>query len=241
MQSSSAGLHTHAQVAEYPSDTFNPTQLHSSNMKFSPVVATLFTFVVASLALPAPTYITIDDLIERALGDLEVLNARDWVDLYVRTGPFNEKGKTTGTLTKAKDFVDEARRKGKLTDAAARGDSARTVYHDETFHLDRQQPANAQGQRKVAVQLNHVSKGEPSTIGQVALHGAGQPLDRKVADKLKHSLTTGREAHLVTPDKTATGKKAGKQPARAKKQARVGASSKAGSSRAGAGQKKKGK
>lgn len=47
------------------SNTLNLSQPNVPNMKFSLVVATLFTFIVVSLARPTPSYITVDDLVER--------------------------------------------------------------------------------------------------------------------------------------------------------------------------------
>lgn len=170
-------------------------------MKFSLITATLFTFVAVSFAMPTPYYDTIDDLVERcastlllpvsrtsltcltfnrALGDLDVLEARDWVDLYVRTGPFHPDGKTSKVSANAKAFIHEAKQGGKLSNAAAPGNSAKTTHQNNAFHLDRQQPTNANGQRKVAVQLNKVGKGSPSTISQVAIHGNAHPSDNKV-------------------------------------------------------------
>jgi len=209
-------------------------------MKFSLLVATLFTFVAVSLARPAPSYVTIDDLVERALGDLEVLEARDWVDLYIRTGPFHPDGKTTKVATNAKTFINEAKNGGKLSNAAAPGSSAKTTHQNNAFHLDRQQPTNANGQRKVAVQLNSVRKGDPSTISQVAIHGNARPSDNKVAKKLNYSLKSGKETHINHPDSKAAKNSAANQQAQVNKQSRISAAQRAGNSRAAAGQYKKG-
>lgn len=101
------------------------------------------------------------------------------MELEARTGPFNT---AVGTSAKndAMEFVNEANHNGRLALAAAPGDSARTTHQGGGFHLDRQQPTNNEGQRKVAVQLNRVRPGESSTVGQVAIHGNANPSSNKV-------------------------------------------------------------
>jgi hypothetical protein len=110
-----------------------------------------------------------------------ILDARDveMMELEARVGAFNT-GLSTSGKNKAKDFVNDAKHSGKLDNAAAPGSSAKTAHSDSTFHLDRQQPTNSDGQRKVAVQLNKVNKGDPSTVGQVAIHGNANPSSNKV-------------------------------------------------------------
>jgi hypothetical protein len=120
-----------------------------------------------------------DLLDSRELDD--ILDARDieLMDLEARVGPFKTDLGTSGK-EKAKNFVNDANNSGKLANAAAPGNSAKTAHADKSFHLDRQQPTNADGQRKVAVQLNQVKKGDPSTVGQVAIHGNADPSSNKV-------------------------------------------------------------
>ena len=96
---------------------------------------------------------------------------------------------TTGKQA-AKAFVSGAPAHA-LEDAAAGGSSARTTHQDKTFHLDRQQPSSEAYQSKVAVQLNKVKKGEPSTVGQTTVPHGYNPPAKTVGAKLKHSINTG--------------------------------------------------
>ena len=118
--------------------------------------------------------------------DFDLLDSREWddildardielMDLEARVGQFYKL--KPGQKEEATDFVDEANLNGKLAIAAAPGDSAKTVMQNKDFHLDRQQPTNADGQHKVAVQYN---KGSPSTVGQVAIHGNTDPSSKEV-------------------------------------------------------------
>lgn len=115
------------------------------------------------------------------MDDLEVLSARDWVDLYIRTGPFYSLGKTTKASKNAKALIDEAAQSGKLKEAAQTPKKVRTAYKNNAFHIDLQQPQNKEGQYKMAIQLNEVGKGDPSTIGQVAIYGNFTPSDKRVS------------------------------------------------------------
>ena len=64
-------------------------------------------------------------------------------------------------------FVDKAHDKSGIAQAAVPSTQTKMYYHNDAFHLDRQQLTNAKGDHKVAVQLN---KGSPSTIGQVLIN-----------------------------------------------------------------------
>jgi len=67
----------------------------------------------------------------------------------------------------AHKFVDEALGTSKIAQAAMPSTRTKMYHQNERFHLDRQQPTNARGDHKVAVQLNNAS---PSTIGQVVIN-----------------------------------------------------------------------
>jgi len=96
----------------------------------------------------------------------------------------------TAGKKQAHAFIDSAHHGGQLGTAAAAGTSAKTAKSDKTFHLDRQQPSNSAGMHKVALQLNQVKKGHPSTVGQVAIHGNHKVSDARVSDRSSiHSWT----------------------------------------------------
>jgi hypothetical protein len=228
-------------------------------MKFTAITATLFTVFALSRAIPIGQFADIDDLVERSFDedldardfDFDALDARDFeetldardlelMDLEARTGPFNTQLSTSGKNS-AKQFVQQGRQGGQLAGAAAPGNSAKTTLANNAFHLDRQQPTNAQGQRKVAVQLNNVGKGQPSTVGQVAIHGNSSPSSNKVAKKMDRSITTGRETHINHPNSKSAQNTAANQAASAAKSARLASNDRAGQARAAAGNTKKGK
>ncbi|KDR68790.1 hypothetical protein GALMADRAFT_1030637 [Galerina marginata CBS 339.88] len=138
----------------------------------------------------------------------------------------------------AKNFVNEAHHGGQLSTAASGGSSAKTVKSNNAFHLDRQQPTNSHGSHKVAVQLNH---GSPSTVGQVAIHKGHQPSSSKVAQKLRHSVQTGKETHINHPGSKKSSNIQKNHAASAAKSQRHSQARKSGESRAKSGVFKKGR
>ncbi|KAJ3509939.1 hypothetical protein NLJ89_g4952 [Agrocybe chaxingu] len=191
-------------------------------MKFSVINATVLCFAALSIAAPLMNTDDISDLAERDI-EIDDFDVREWFDLEPRTGNFHVAAPNVKKA--AHSFINSARKGGQLSRASAGGSSARTTKADGTFHLDRQQPTNAHGSHKVAVQLNKVGKGKPSTVGQVAIHGGHQPSGGRVAKALKHSVRTGKETHINHPNskkakniahnKAQTGCKGGPQPGQA--------------------------
>ncbi|CAA7266335.1 unnamed protein product [Cyclocybe aegerita] len=165
-------------------------------MKFSAVTFTVLCCAALSIAAPLMHAVDIDDLVERYY-DVDEIDARELYTLFARVGKFHVAEPNTKKAAYA--FIDKAKEGGQLDRAAASGSSAKTTKSDGAFHLDRQQPTNAQGQHKVAVQLNNVKKGQPSTVGQVAIHGGAEPSGGRVAKSLKHSVTTSKETHINHP------------------------------------------
>jgi len=196
-------------------------------MKFSIINATVICFAAFTYAAPLMDASGSDDILERSYGS---------GDLEVRGLGFHQSAPNVKHA--ATNFVNEAHRGGQLRTAASGGSSAKTVKSNNAFHLDRQQPTNAHGTHKVAVQLNH---GSPSTVGQVAIHRGQQPSDSRVAQKLRHSIQTGKETHINHPDsKKASNirKSEGISAAKAQRQSQA---RKSGESRASAGVFKKGR
>ena len=231
-------------------------------MKFSAVTAVLFTVTAVSRAIPIASFQAVDSLVERSFDDdFEMLDAREFdidmldarelddmldarelefMELEARVGPFNTQLSTSGKNS-AKNFVQQGRQGGQLASAAAPGNSAKTTLANNAFHLDRQQPTNAQGQRKVAVQLNNVGKGQPSTVGQVAIHGNASPSSNRVGKKLDASINSGKETHINHPNSKGAKNIAANQAASAAKSARNDAQNRAGQARAAAGNTRKGR
>ncbi|KAH6885635.1 hypothetical protein BKA70DRAFT_114736 [Coprinopsis sp. MPI-PUGE-AT-0042] len=216
-------------------------------MKFTAAAAVLS---LAASTLAFPLYeraLEFDDEYSLAAREIEFqdyLDARfdDFMEyLEARTGPF----KTDLTKAQKKEghaFIDGAKKGGQIGTAAAPGNSQKTVHTKGSFHLDRQQPTNAGGSHKVAVQMTgQKRKGDSSTVAQVNIKPFGkgkQPADAQVAAKLKHSLNTGKE-QTVSPTKKA-GRIAANQAAQQAKKTRVAEKQKTGNARAAAGQFKKG-
>ncbi|EAU90848.1 hypothetical protein CC1G_11802 [Coprinopsis cinerea okayama7 len=118
--------------------------------------------------------------------------------LYSRTGRLARLNNSD--RKEAKKFIDKAQKDGKIGLAATRGSSAKTIYTDKKFHLDRQLGQGADGTFKVAVQLTtNGQKGRPkgsTTVAQVQMKDfpqGKQPPPERVAKALKQSLKTGRE------------------------------------------------
>jgi len=171
-------------------------------MKFTATAAVLS---LAASTLAFPLYergLEFDDefaLAAREVEYQEYLDARfdEFVDyLEARVGEF-KTDLNSKQRAEAKTFIDGAKKGGQIGTAAAPGDSQKTVLTKGSYHLDRQQPTNAGGSHKVAVQTTgQKKKGDSSTVAQVNIqpHGKGkQPKDAHVAGKLKHSLNTGKE------------------------------------------------
>jgi len=214
-------------------------------MKFTAAAAVL-SLAASTLAFP---------LYERALDDESALTAReieyqeyldarfeDFIDyLEARTGPF-KTDLNSKQRAEAKSFINGAKKGGQIGIAAAPGDSQKTVLTKGSYHLDRQQPTNAGGSHKVAVQMTgQKKKGDPTTVAQVNIepHGKGkQPKDAQVAARLKHSLNTGKEQNVKPTTKA--GRIAQNQAAQAAKKDRNAQKQAAGNARAAAGQFKKG-
>jgi len=178
----------------------------------------------------------------------EYLDARfdEFVDyLEARVGEF----KTDLTKAQKKEghaFIDGAKKGGQIGSAAAPGSSQKTVLTKGSFHLDRQQPTNAGGSHKVAVQMTgQKKKGESTTAAQVNIHPHGrgkQPSDAHVAAKLKHSLNKGSEQQ-VKPHSKAQKKQNNIAANAAKSQAKKDRNAQKqadGNARAASGQFKKG-
>ncbi|KAJ3509941.1 hypothetical protein NLJ89_g4954 [Agrocybe chaxingu] len=163
-------------------------------MKFSAINVTVFCCAALSIAVPLMHTVEIDNLAERSY-DIDKIDARELYTLFARVGKFHVAEPSTKMAAHA--FIDKAKQGGQLVE----------------------QPANAQGQHKVAVQLNNVKKGQPSMVGQVAIHGGAEPSGGRVAKSLKHSVTTGKETHINHP-----GSKAAQDVAaqKAKQQAKAG-------------------
>ncbi|KAH6906578.1 hypothetical protein BKA70DRAFT_1494939 [Coprinopsis sp. MPI-PUGE-AT-0042] len=216
-------------------------------MKFTAAAAVLS---LAASTLAYPLYersLELDE--EYALAAREVkyqdyLDARfdDFIDyLETRVGEF-KTDLTKAQKQEAHAFIDGAKKGGQIGSAAAPGDSQRTVLTKGSYHLDRQQPTNAAGSHKVAVQMTgHRRPGDSSTVAQVNIepHGRGkQPADAQVAARLKHSLNTGKE-QVVRPT-TKDGRIAANQAAQQAKKDRNAKKQADGNARAAAGQFKKG-
>ncbi|KAF9456647.1 hypothetical protein BDZ94DRAFT_1241375 [Collybia nuda] len=133
----------------------------------------------------------IEALIARTYGLIEELAEREWYeDLEVRTGDFANTNKRI--KIKAYEFIDAALKKRAIQTAAQPSHRTGTYHHNAQFHLDRQQPTNAKGDHKIAVQLN---KSGTSTIGQVVINNNQHVSEKTVADQLKHSVDIGAEVH----------------------------------------------
>ncbi|KAG6823007.1 hypothetical protein H0H92_011748, partial [Tricholoma furcatifolium] len=82
-----------------------------------------------------------------------------------------------------------SKNEGYLKVAAEPSPKTRTYVAQGIFHLDGQQPTNAKGERRVAVQL---TKGTTTTIGQIVVNQGIYP---HVSSKAK-SIDTGTEVHV---------------------------------------------
>ncbi|CAA7266338.1 unnamed protein product [Cyclocybe aegerita] len=207
-------------------------------MKFSIINATVLCFAALSIAAPLMNTNDISDLVERDF-EIDEFDVREWFDLEPRTGEFHAAAPNTKKAAHA--FINSAKKGGQLHRASAGGSSAKTTKSNGAFHLDRQQPTNAHGSHKVAVQLNKVGKGKPSTVGQVAIHGGHHPSGGRVAKALKHSVTTGKETHINHPNSKKAKNIAHNKAQQAAKASRNQAKQKAGNARASQGIFKKGR
>jgi hypothetical protein len=217
-------------------------------MKFTAATAVLS---LAASTLAFPLYeraLELEDeysLAAREVEYQEYLDARfdEFVDyLEARVGEF----KTDLTKAQKKEghaFIDSAKKGGQLNTAAAPGNSQKTVLTKGSFHLDRQQPTNAGGSHKVAVQMTgQKKKGESTTAAQVNIHSHGrgkQPKDATVAAKLKHSLNKGSEQQVRPSEKKQKNIAANAAKSQAKKDRNTQKQAD-GNARAASGQFKKG-
>ncbi|KAF9531450.1 hypothetical protein CPB83DRAFT_833571 [Crepidotus variabilis] len=174
------------------------------------------------------------DIVSREEFDSEAFAAREWQDVERRTGHFASTN--SGQRTAANHFLHDAHRLGKLAEAAKPSHQVKTTHQNNQFHLDRQQPTNAHGYHKVAVQLN---RGSPSTIGQVVLHKDHKVGANRIAKAMRHSIKRGKEVH-VSSRKTVANIHHNQQRSAAKK-ARQQAKMKAGMANAAKGNYKKGR
>ncbi|KAF8966814.1 hypothetical protein BDZ97DRAFT_1806583 [Flammula alnicola] len=150
-------------------------------MKLSLFTAMISGLVACSYAIPIGS---VDSMIERAY-DIDDLDVREWLDLEARSFAPTSKN----MRLRAHAFIDEALHKSAIEEAATPSTQTGTYHTNNEFHLDRQQPTNAQGDHKVAVQLN---RGSTTTIGQVVINQHHHDITPKtVAAKLKHSINTG--------------------------------------------------
>ncbi|KAH6885654.1 hypothetical protein BKA70DRAFT_1224410 [Coprinopsis sp. MPI-PUGE-AT-0042] len=201
-------------------------------MKFTAAAAVLS---LAASTLAYPLYersLELDDEYALAARDVEYqeyLDARfdDFIDyLEARVGEF-KTDLTKAQKQEAHASIEGAKKGGQIGSAAAPG------FH----HLDRQQPTNAAGSHKVAVQMTgHRRPGDSSTVAQVNIepHGRGkQPAGARVAARLKHSLNTGKE-QAVRPT-TKAGRIAANQAAQQAKKDRNSKKQADGNARAVAG------
>jgi len=220
-------------------------------MKFTAAAAVVS---LAASTLAFPLYERALEQDEYALATREVeyqeyLDARfdEFIDyLEARVGEF-KTDLTKGQRKEAKDFIDGAKKGGQIGIAAAPGNSQKTVATKGSYHLDRQQPTNAGGSHKVAVQMTgQKKKGASTTVAQVNIqpHGKGkQPSDAHVAGKLKHSLNKGSEQTVKPQQSKAERKQANVASNAAKSQAKKDRNTQKqqdGNARAASGQFKKG-
>jgi hypothetical protein len=168
----------------------------------------LFTLVASVFAAPARMArrsVDVEDDIALITRDLdyayeEMLYARlieDVADaLEARTGPFGNTN--AGQRNQAKQFVKD--NKEAVRQASMPGTSGQSfASNNSPLRIDRQSNGNTQ---KVAVQQNGPSRGQPTTIGQVAIHKPAnlpnwQPGVGKVSKALQSSVHKGKEVNLA--------------------------------------------
>jgi len=163
-------------------------------MKLSLFTAAIFGFVSCSWAIPI-RIADIDSIIERGC-EIDDLAIREWLDLETRTGPFahtNERLREN-----AKGVVGEALQTSALEIAATPSHQIGTYLQKNGLHIDRQQPVNAEGDYRVAAQLD--GKGI-TTIGQVVLNKDNPVSAKTVAATLKHSIDLGQELRVPNSKK----------------------------------------
>jgi len=202
-------------------------------MKLSLFAAAISGLVACSHAVPIGN---VDPMIERA-NEIDELNVRELLGLEARS----YAATNARMRANAHDFIDDALRTSALAEASTPSTQTGTYHTNDEFHLDRQQPTNAHGDHKVAVQLN---RGSPSTIGQVVINQHHQVTPKTVAATLKHSVNKG-PPDVRVPNGTRRQRKANNiannQAQHLAKQQRHAAAHAAGMARAAAGNYKKGR